>query len=74
MHKYIERIVNVKGDGNCGFQVVYALLSKGEVNHTLVCHQLIYELRTHKESYTQFYGKKEIFDAIHSFLFLALVD
>lgn len=30
MHKYIEQIVNVKGDSNYGFQVVYALLGKRE--------------------------------------------
>lgn len=52
MHKYIEQIVNVKGVGNCGFRVVSTLLGKGEDDHTLVCHQLIHELRTHKESYT----------------------
>lgn len=34
MHQYIERIVNVKGDGNCGYQVVSALLSKEENNQT----------------------------------------
>lgn len=30
MHKYIEQIVNVKGDDNCDFQVVSGLLGKGE--------------------------------------------
>ncbi|XP_050896430.1 uncharacterized protein LOC127103201 [Lathyrus oleraceus] len=58
MHKYIERIVNVVGDGNCGYRVVSTLLSKGEDNYTRILHQLIQELRTHKESYTWLYKKK----------------
>lgn len=65
MHKYIEQIVNVQGDGNCGYRAVSTLLNKGEDNHTFVHHQLIHELRTHKESYTRFYRKKENFDAIY---------
>ncbi|XP_050895711.1 uncharacterized protein LOC127102382 [Lathyrus oleraceus] len=68
MHKYIERIVNVAGDGNCGYRAVSSLLGKGEDNHTLVRHQLIQELRTHKESYTRFYGKREKFDEVYESL------
>lgn len=68
MHKYIERIVNVKGDGNYGYRVVLALLGKGEDNHTLFCHQLIQELRTHKEPYTRLYGKKEHCDEVYESL------
>ncbi|XP_058747057.1 uncharacterized protein LOC131620051 [Vicia villosa] len=41
MHKYIERIVNVAGDGNCGYRTVSTLLGNGENSHTLVHHQLI---------------------------------
>lgn len=41
MHKYIERTVNVQGDGNCRYRAVLALLGKGEDNNTLVHHQLI---------------------------------
>ncbi|XP_050875548.1 OVARIAN TUMOR DOMAIN-containing deubiquitinating enzyme 10-like [Lathyrus oleraceus] len=51
MHKYIERVVNVVGEGNCSYRAVSALLDKGEDNHTHVRHQLIQELKTHKESY-----------------------
>lgn len=51
MHKYIEWIVNVKGDSNYGYQAVSTLLGKGEDNYTLVRQQLIHELGIHKESY-----------------------
>lgn len=33
MYKYIEQIVNVEDDDNCNFQVVFALLGKGENDH-----------------------------------------
>lgn len=36
MHKYTERIVGAKGDGNCVYHVVSAFLGKREENHTLV--------------------------------------
>lgn len=36
MHKYIERIINVDDNSNCGYRAVLVLLSKGEDNHTLV--------------------------------------
>lgn len=57
MHIYIERIINVVG-GNYGYRAISTLLGKEEDNHTPVRHQLIQELRTHKESYTRLYGKK----------------
>lgn len=52
IHKYIKKIVNVEGDGKCDYRSVLTLLDKREDNHTLVCDQLIQDLRTHKESYT----------------------
>lgn len=36
MHKYIERIVDVKDDGNNGFQVIPSLLDKREHDHKFV--------------------------------------
>lgn len=68
IHKYIVQIVNVEGDSNYGYRVILTFLDKGEDKHTLVCHQLIHELRIHKESYTWLYGKKEIFYAIYESL------
>ncbi|XP_058766511.1 uncharacterized protein LOC131640124 [Vicia villosa] len=41
MHKYIDQIVNVVRDGNCGFRAVSALLGKGEDAHELIGHDLI---------------------------------
>ncbi|XP_058784652.1 uncharacterized protein LOC131659484 [Vicia villosa] len=61
MHKYIDRIVNVVGDGNCGFRAVSALLCKGEDAHELVRHDLIVDLVNHKDSYTRVFGDETKF-------------
>ncbi|XP_058783287.1 uncharacterized protein LOC131657963 [Vicia villosa] len=68
MHPYIERIINVARDGNCGYQAVSALLGNGEYSHTLVRHQLIQELKTHKESYMRLYGEEFKFEAVNEAL------
>ena len=44
------------------------MLGKGEDDHTFVWKQLIKELKSHKESYTRLYRKKENFDAIYECL------
>ncbi|XP_050902470.1 uncharacterized protein LOC127113951 [Lathyrus oleraceus] len=72
MHKYIEQTVNIERDDNRDYRAISALLSKEEDNHTLVHHQLIQELKTHKESYTRLYKKKENFDEIYESLVLCL--
>lgn len=73
MHKYVEWIVDVKGDGNYGYHVVSALSDKGEESHILARQQLLKEFNAHKESYKMLYGKKEYFDAIiMHLLFLVL--
>lgn len=57
MHKYIERIVNIEGEGNCGCWANSTLIGKREENHTLVCQQLIKELN-HIKNHTQCYTGK----------------
>lgn len=68
MHKYIKQIVNVEGDDNRSYRAILALLGKGEDRHTLVRHQLIQELKTHKESYPRLYKKKENSDNVYESL------
>ncbi|XP_058732571.1 uncharacterized protein LOC131604099 [Vicia villosa] len=61
-HKYIDWIVNVAGDGNCGFRAVSALLGKGEDTHELVRHDLIEELVNHKDSYMRIFADENKFE------------
>ncbi|XP_058776199.1 uncharacterized protein LOC131650509 [Vicia villosa] len=70
MHPYIKRIVDVAGDSNCGYRAVSALLGNREGSHTLVCHQLIQELKKHKDSYTRSYGEEAKFEAVNEALVL----
>lgn len=49
---YIDQIVDVKSDSNCGYRVVSTLLNKGEENHTLFRQQRLKELKARKEPYT----------------------
>jgi len=45
---YIENIVNVKGDDNCGCRVIARHMSMDEENHVLVRSALIHMLKTNK--------------------------
>src|SRR3954464_5591362 len=51
MHKYIDNIVDVGGNENCGNQAVAGLLGKGEENHTLIRRELLSELTSHRDIY-----------------------
>ncbi|RHN65023.1 putative OTU domain, FHY3/FAR1 family protein [Medicago truncatula] len=69
MRPFVEDILNVKGDGNCGFRVVAMHMGLNEDSHVLVLHALINELKNHKSDYLPFYTTerryKEIFDGLH---------
>jgi len=47
MRPYIKDIVNVRGDGNCVFQVIARHMGLDEDSHVLVRHALINELKNH---------------------------
>jgi hypothetical protein len=69
MRPFIEDIVNVKGDGNCGFWVMVEHMGMDEENHILVHHALIRELKNHKSDYLSIFGTekryKYILDGLH---------
>ena len=44
IHDFIENIVNVKADVNCGYCAIAALLDMGEDSWSLVCNHLLKEL------------------------------
>ena len=56
MRSYIENIVNVKGDDNCGYQVIARHVGMDEENHILVCSALIHELKNNKSDYLLIFG------------------
>jgi len=69
MRPFIENIVNVKWDGNCGFQVIARHMGMDEENHILVRNALIHELKNHKSYYLPIFGTekryKYILDGLH---------
>ena len=69
MRPYIEDIVNVRGDGNCGFRVVARHMRLNERDHVLVRRALINELKNYKSDYLPIYATesryKLILDGLH---------
>ncbi|XP_058761758.1 uncharacterized protein LOC131635175 [Vicia villosa] len=68
MHNYIDNIVDVGTDDNCGYRAVAGLLERGEENHTLIRQTLISELTSHRDIYDRFYKNQENFDKCHDSL------
>ena len=64
MRPFVEEIVNIKGDGHCGFRVVARHLGMGEEDHILVRQALIQELRNHKSDYMPIYDTEERYNKI----------
>jgi len=64
MRPFVEEIVNVKGDGHCGFQVVDRHLGMDKEDHVLVRQALIQELRNHKSDYMPIYDTEERYNKI----------
>ncbi|XP_045796161.1 uncharacterized protein LOC123890567 [Trifolium pratense] len=56
MHSYIEDIIDVKGDGHCGFRVAAECLNKGEDSQGLVRSKLIRELTMFRKEYLPIFG------------------
>ena len=44
MHDFIDKIVDVKADGNCGYRSVAGLLGIGEDSWSVVRYHLLKEL------------------------------
>jgi len=64
MRPYIENIVNVKGDDNCGYLVIARHMSMDEENHVLVRSALIHKLKTNKCDCLPIFGSDEHFEYI----------
>jgi hypothetical protein len=64
MPDYFEDVINVKGDGNCGFRAIALVLGKGEEDHIMIRLDLITELNRNRARYLELYGGKERFDYI----------
>ncbi|KAL5124832.1 hypothetical protein HKD37_02G005163 [Glycine soja] len=71
MHDFIDKIVDVKGDGNCGYRSVAGLLGMGQDSWSVVRNHLLKELANFSEDYVKLFGGTEIFEELRMSL---LVD
>ncbi|CAJ2642479.1 unnamed protein product [Trifolium pratense] len=56
MHPYIESIIDVKSDGNCGYRVIALADRNNEDDYELIKESMLDELRLHKHDYLEIYG------------------
>jgi len=62
IHDFIDNIVDVKVDGNCGYRSVPDLLGMGENSWSLVRTHLLIELGKFSEDYIKLFGGKDRFE------------
>ena len=56
IQNFIENIVDVKANGNCGYHVIIALLVLGEDSWSLVYNHLLKELGQWSDKYIDLFG------------------
>jgi len=61
---FIHDIMDVKADGNCGYQSIVGLLGMGEDSWSLVCNELIKELGKWSHDYINLFGGTERFEEL----------
>ncbi|KAL5172696.1 Protein FAR1-RELATED SEQUENCE 5 [Glycine soja] len=71
MHDFIDKIVDVKADGNCGYRSVAGLLGMGQDSWSMVRNHLLKELAKFSEDYIKLFGGMERFEELRMSL---LVD
>jgi len=62
IHDFIDNIVDVKVDGNCGYQSIAIFLSMGEDSWSLVCNHLLKELAKWSDDYIKLFGDTDGFE------------
>ncbi|KAH1253196.1 hypothetical protein GmHk_04G009926 [Glycine max] len=71
IHDFIDNIVDVKADGNCGYHVIATLLGMGEDSWSLVHNHLLKELDKWSDDYIKLFGGTDRFEELRMSL---LVD
>ncbi|AES79529.1 hypothetical protein MTR_7g069450 [Medicago truncatula] len=60
MRPYIEGIVDVIGDGHCGFRAIAERVGLTEESHVMVRRALIKELKEHRNKYIEVYASASV--------------
>ncbi|KAL5158564.1 Protein FAR1-RELATED SEQUENCE 5 [Glycine soja] len=64
MHGFIEEVVDVKADGNCGYRSIFALLGMGEECWAVMRNKLIKELGKWSQDYIKIFGGTERYEQL----------
>jgi histone-lysine N-methyltransferase SETD2 len=64
MHPYFENVMDVAGDGHCGFRVVSGLIEESVDSYNMVRLDLSVELKKNKERYLEVFANEERLDEI----------
>ncbi|MCI03866.1 OTU-like cysteine protease, partial [Trifolium medium] len=69
MHPYIDDIIDVDGDGYCGYRVVVVDQNKGEDDYNLIRIVMIRELNLNRNRYKSLYGSERHLNYIRDALY-----
>jgi len=64
MRPFIEKIVDVKGDDNCGFRAIAESMGLTEEIHVMVRRAFIPEMKNHRNDYMRIYGGEKRYNYI----------
>jgi len=64
IHNFIDNIVDVKADGNCGYWSIVALLGMGEDSWSLVRNHLLKELVKFSNDYIKLFDGTDKFEEL----------
>lgn len=59
IHHFIDDVLDVGPDGNCGYRAVGALLGRGEDSWPLIRHECLEELQEWREDYARMFGGED---------------
>jgi len=64
MLPFIEKVVNVIGDGHCGFRAIAEFMGLAEQSHIIIRTHLIQELKDHRDDYVEVYAGENRYNYI----------
>ncbi|KAH1261765.1 hypothetical protein GmHk_02G004560 [Glycine max] len=64
MHDFIDKIVDVKADGNCGYRSIVVLLGMGQDSWSVVRNHMLKELANFSEDYIKLFSGTERFEEL----------
>jgi len=64
MVPFIEKVVDVIGDGHCGFRAIAEFMGLTEESHIMIRHNLIKELKDHRDDYVRVYAGEDRYNYI----------